>query len=98
MSEKPRISITIDEYNMLNTETLQQRNTIAALTARVEELEEALKVIGYCKLSHSAAADEENRRHARAALTKGERTPSFGDFVEGCDYLPVPSTKGESHD
>lgn len=40
----------------------------ARLTARVRELEEGLYVIGYSNLSLSAAADEENRRHARSLL------------------------------
>jgi hypothetical protein len=42
MSDK-RISISLDEYNMLHTETLAQKDTIASLTAEVERLRAALQ-------------------------------------------------------
>jgi len=42
MSDK-RISISLDEYNMLHTETLAQKDTITRLTAEVERLRAALQ-------------------------------------------------------
>ncbi len=42
MSDK-RITISLDEYNMLHTETLAQKDTIARLTAEVERLRAALQ-------------------------------------------------------
>jgi hypothetical protein len=42
MSDK-RISISLDEYNMLHTETLAQKDTITRLTAEVEKLRSALQ-------------------------------------------------------
>jgi hypothetical protein len=45
MSDK-RISISLDEYNMLHTETLAQKDTITSLTAEVEKKDAALKLAG----------------------------------------------------
>jgi hypothetical protein len=42
MSDK-RISISLDEYNMLHTETLAQKDTITRLTAENEKLKAAIE-------------------------------------------------------
>jgi hypothetical protein len=42
MSDK-RISISLDEYNMLHTEKLAQKDTITRLTAELEKLRSALQ-------------------------------------------------------
>jgi hypothetical protein len=73
MSDK-RISISLDEYNMLHSETLAQKDTITRLTAEVERLTgERDRQYDYNveQIAKQAALEAENEK-LRAALRECE--------------------------
>jgi hypothetical protein len=68
MSDK-RISISLDEYNMLHTETLAQKDTITRLTAEVESLKVEAR-ISYAEGFHDG--DENGSKIKREFVEKLE--------------------------